>query len=250
MKLNKINLTFAVFILGFFLVSNTVSAQTASTTGAAPRPDIRKTVEVRKNVEARKEVRDEKREEVKNIKEANRVEIKDLKEKMLSERVNPGSASTTDARKAIILSNKEAMENFKTARKDTVKKMKTDEFKVRASALVKQLTISLTYLGEVRTKVSGSITKQEAEGRVLTEAKAALAVADTKLAEAKLAVDNLANMTTSPTTASTTETDLAKPRQIGDAAIKAVKDARDALKVVVRAMATKSNTASSTSVTN
>jgi hypothetical protein len=262
MKLNKNNLSFAVFILGFFLVSNTVGAQTASTTGAAPRPDtrkpiegrkemeIRKNIDVRKNVEERKEVRDEKKMEVKNIKETSRAEIKDLKEKMVSERMNPRDASTTEARKEIRLSNKESMQDFKTARKDVVRKMKTDEFKVRADALVKQLKITLTNLSDIRTKVSVSISKQEAEGKVLTEAKAALAVADAKLAEAKLAVDSLANISTIPTTASTTETDITKPRQIGDAAIKAVKDARNSLKLVVKSISNKSEAASSTSITN
>jgi len=248
MKFNKINLSFAVFILGFFLVSHTASAQTSSTTSDAIKPDIRKAVETRK------EVREEKKMEVKNIKEANKVEIKDLREKMIADRKDMKGASTTEARMDIRLSNKEAMENFKTNRKEVLKKMKTDEFQVRANALVKQLTMSLENLVSIRTRVSDVIAKQEAEGKVLTEAKAALAVADTKIESARTAVSTLASLTVSSSTpstnASSTETDLTKPRQVGDAAIKAVKDARDSLKVVVRAIAIKSDTASSTPINN
>lgn len=244
MKLNKTNLIFAVLVLGFFLVSNTASAQTESTTGVAS-PDKNR-VEARKEV--RKEVRDEKKAEIKNIKETTKNEVKDLKEKMLSERKDPRSASSSEERKEIRLSNKEAMENFKTARKDAVKKMKTEEFKTRANALVKQLNISLEYLNNSRTKINDIITKQEASGKVLTDAKAALAVADTKIAAAKSAVEALNGL--AATTETSTETDLAKPRQLGDAAIKAVKEARDALKEVVKYIAPRSGTASTTPIKN
>ncbi len=258
MKLNKTNLIFAVLVLGFFLVSNTASAQTESTTGAAPKSDIKKTMQARDGVdqarfkeeigEVRGDIREEKKAEVKNIKETTRNEVKDLKEKMLSERKDPRSAGSIEEKKEIRLSNKEAMENFKTARKDAVKKMKTEEFKTRANALVKQLNISLEYLNNSRTKINDIITKQEASGKVLTDAKAALAVADTKIAAAKSAVEALNGL--AATTETSTETDLAKPRQLGDAAIKAVKEARDALKEVVKHIAPKSGTASTTPIKN
>ena len=258
MKLNKTNLIFAVLVLGFFLVSNTASAQTESTTGAAPKSGIKKTMQARDGVdqarfkeeigEVRGDIREEKKAEVKNIKETTRNEVKDLKEKMLSERKDPRSAGSIEEKKEIRLSNKEAMENFKTARKDAVKKMKTEEFKTRANALVKQLNISLEYLNNSRTKINDIITKQEASGKVLTDAKAALAVADTKIAAAKSAVEALNGL--AATTETSTETDLAKPRQLGDAAIKAVKEARDALKEVVKHIAPKSGTASTTPIKN
>ena len=173
-----------------------------------------------------------------------------MRDKMRDQREDPKTASTTEGRREIRLSNKEAMENFKTARKDVMKKMKTDEFKTRASALIKQLNISLEYLTNARTRINDIITKQEATGKVLTDAKAALVAADTKIASAKTAVEALNNLTTSSGTASSTETDLSKPRQIGDAAIKAVKEARDALKAVVKLISPKSDTASTTPINN
>ena len=250
MKLNKNNLSFAVLILGFFLVSNAALAQTDSSVNNTNKPE-KKRVEVRKEIkEERKEVRDEKKAEVKNIKETTKNEVKDLKDKMLAERKDPRSASSSEERKEIRLSNKEAMENFKTARKDALKKMKTDEFKTRANALVKQLNISIENLTNSRTRINEIITKQEASGKVLTDAKAALAVADTKIAAAKTAVEALAALTATSEASTSTETDLAKPRQTGDAAIKAVKDARDSLKEVVKLIGPRSNTASTTPIRN
>ena len=143
--------------------------------------------------------------------------------------------------------------------KDLIKKMKKDDFESRKKALLNQLNISIENLTAIKTRISDRILKAELEGRNMTDAKSALAIADDKLAKAKTAVDTLTNLQ-APTpssnsgTASSTEIDLAKPRQVGDSAIKAVKEARDAYKKVIdtiaKSMGLGNKPASSTPATN
>jgi hypothetical protein len=146
-------------------------------------------------------------------------------------------------------------ENFKRGPKDKVdmkKQMEARAFHARMNALLKQLTHAIQNLTDVVTRIESRITKAEASGRNMTEPKALLVTAKQKLEKAKadvLALKNLASSTPSTGTASTTATstnttgsttpqvDLTKPRQIGDAAIKSVKEARDALQKVVVSIA-------------
>src|SRR6185369_8929686 len=89
--------------------------------------------------------------------------------------------------------------------------------------------------------------KAEQSGRTMTNAKNLLVIADQKITSAQSAIDTLANLSATSTIATstqatstastTTEVDLGKPRVIGSAAIRAVKDAQRALKDVVVAIA-------------
>lgn len=153
-------------------------------------------------------------------------------------------ASTTMMRKDLRASTTEMFKKFKDDRKEIIEKMRKDAFEIRKGALVEHLNFALENLLNIRGRINERITKAESEGRTMTEAKAQLVIADKKLADAKIAVDALAalNISTGNTSAAaeastTAEIELAKPREVGDAAIKAVKDARDALKKVVDAIA-------------
>ncbi len=117
--------------------------------------------------------------------------------------------------------------------------MKVDVFAIRKDALIKELTMTLNNLFRIRNKTVDLITRAESKGRDMTKARAQLVIADEKLAKARIAVDVLKALSAPVTsTASTTvSVNLDKPRKVGDDAIKAVKDARDALKKVVEFVA-------------
>jgi hypothetical protein len=121
------------------------------------------------------------------------------------------------------------------------KKMEKGQFQVRKEALVKQLNIAIENLTNIAARLAERITKAEESGRNMTDAKASLTIAQTKLSQAKTAVNALSAYTptvNSTTTATTTvQVDIEKARQVGDAAIKAVKDAKEALKKVIQDIA-------------
>ncbi len=181
--------------------------------------------------------------EDKRLKVEERMEKRDLgsSTRMMErqERREMGSSTRMMVRREIKeASSTEMFKKMKEAREDIMKKMKQDVFELRKKALVNQLTISLENIANIRLRLSERITRLESEGKNMTEAKAALATADDKIAKAKVAVNAFAalNVTVGSTgsASSTTEVELTKPRQLGDAAIKAVKDARDALKLVIK----------------
>ena len=125
-------------------------------------------------------------------------------------------------------------------RKEMKSRMHRNDFETRKDFLVRKLKLTLDNLANIRDRLSERITSAKASGRNMTEAEAALVVAGEKWAKAKVAVDVLAAFsypTASSTASTTAEVELEKPRKIGDEAIKAVKEARDALKAVVRAIA-------------
>jgi hypothetical protein len=153
-------------------------------------------------------------------------------------------ASTTMMRKELRASTTDMFKKFKDDRKDIMGKMGKETFEIRKNALVEHLNFALENLLNIRGRIEDRIIKNEAAGRDMTEAKSKLIIADKKLSDAQTAVDVLAALTVSnrdtsvTAEASTTvEIELTKPRQVGDSAIKAVKDARDALKKVIEAIA-------------
>ncbi|MES3031390.1 MAG: hypothetical protein V4697_03180 [Patescibacteria group bacterium] len=208
-----------------------VSAQTAqaetstSTASSTIKADAKLKVKLGDNLEKNKEIRNiqkEKQKEVKDIKENAKDSLKDLK----------------DARK-----NATSTGEFKGIRKAIQNKMKLDVFEARKNALVRELTVSFNALTSARTRINNFIVQREgtASTTLMTDAKAKLAIADDKLAKAKISLDTLAAFhyasTTATSTATTTaEVELEKPRKVGDEAIKAMKDARNALKDVLTAI--------------
>ncbi len=127
-------------------------------------------------------------------------------------------------------------------RKEIAKKMDVETFEVRKNALVKQLTISLNNLQNIARRIESRIIKAESANRNMTDAKALLIIANDKLAKARIEVAafqavSAPTANTSATASTTAEVDLVKPRQLGDAAIKSVKEAREAFKRVVTTIA-------------
>ena len=124
-------------------------------------------------------------------------------------------------------------------RREIRRDMRADIFKVRKDALVKQLTVSIENLKQIRDRIASRIEKATSAGRDMTSAKSALVTADAKIQTAISAIEAVKTYVAPAPTASSTDqsVELAKPRQIGDAAIKAVKDAHEALVAVVRAIA-------------
>jgi len=118
---------------------------------------------------------------------------------------------------------------------------RADEFRIRQTALVQQLQLSLDNLSQIRVRIAARISLETNNGRDMTEAQNLLATADQKIAAAQAAVSSIASYVPTATstdsiTASTT-IDLGRPREIGAGAIKAVNDARQALQQVVTAIA-------------
>ncbi len=125
-------------------------------------------------------------------------------------------------------------------RSEMAKKMQLKTFEIRKAALVKQLTVSISNLTTLSARIESRIVKSESENRSMTDARTLLVAANSKLEKAKADVAAFEALTASSTPASastTAEIELTKPRVLGDAAIKSVKEARDAYKKVVEAIA-------------
>ena len=222
MKLKSIYIL--ILLMAFTLSTNVASAQVDGQVPPKPpmKGEFKKNMEVRK--EERKEIRTERKDDIKELRASTTMMKKEMKGEMKEMRKN-GEATTS-----------EMFKKMKDKRQELTKSMRKDTFEIRKNALIKELKIVIDNLVANRTKISDRITKIEAEGKDVTAAKADLVIADEKIAKAKTAVDGLATLVAPEVktkTASPTEVDLSKPRQAGDAAIKAVKDARDALKKVV-----------------
>lgn len=237
--LKKYSLLFVILSMVFTLPFVS-SAQTGSTEPVSPtqkppvsgRPDLKTRVESRiENNENNRGLRQaEKR--VENIKE--RVEIKKEKRDDIKSMKLDENASTS-----------ERLSMFKkNMRDDMKKKMEIKTFEIRKNALIKELNVALRNLDSVDERVKARIEKISAEGKDVSSIKTLLTSAEEKLAKAKIDVkslDSLSPASSTPSTGtSTSEVDLSKPRVLGNAAIKSVKDARDAFKKVVEEIAHKS----------
>lgn len=283
MILKKINTAILLSLVVFAISSDkafALSIQLAQEQQG--QPPIKTRLEVRqKNMDDRKEVRVETRNEIMGERGEMRKEIREMRASTTIE-VKGIRADMKDARKEfgeerkemrnemkenmgnlkmpIKLQRASSTDMFKKIKmegKDLIKKMKKDDFEVRKKALLGQLNISLENLTAIKARINDRILKLELEGKNTTDAKSALAIADEKLAKAKTAVEALSALPApapSSGTASSTEVDLAKPRQVGDSAIKAVKEARDAYKkvidIIAKSMGLGDKPASSTPATN
>ena len=132
------------------------------------------------------------------------------------------------------------------------KALRIDMFNRERGHVVSQMQVALDNLKNIRERIASRITKVAATGVDVTDTNTLLTTADMKIATAQTAIDTLSAFTptTTPTTsgdqASSTEASdtatsttigLDKPRQISNSAIQAVKDARDALNLVVQSIA-------------
>lgn len=183
-------------------------------------------------LEKNSEIRNEKVGDLKDLRASSTIMMRNLNGEFKGMR-----ASSTMMIRDIRASSTEMFKKFKDDRKEIMQKMHRDAFEIRKNALVKELNLSLENLTNIRSRINDRIVKLEAEGKIMTDAKASLVTADDKLAKAKIAVDLFASTNFASATASTTvDVSLDKPRKAGDEAIKAVKEARDSFKKVIEAI--------------
>jgi len=200
---------------------------------------IREKIDFRQ--ENRKDIRDMSsttRMDRKEIREETRMEIKDMR----------------DERKMLVKNASSSIE-----RREIRKNIHVDIFKAQHKRLVTQLELALTNLKQIRARIVSRIEKVEAENKDMTEARRLLAVSDTKITLAAQEIATLAaytpagTVTTGATTTTSTEVDLVKPRQIGEAAIKAVREVHkslvDVIKAIAHTMGTKAEIQATTTTT-
>lgn len=231
MKLNKIRIITVLCLVA--MVSIFVATANAQEPNPVKKPPIRERVEGQL----------EKSSEIRNTRLETKKEIGDLKEEIKDERKNERKdirATTTLMMRNYRATTTTMFKKVEGEKRDISKQMKLRAFQIRKDALVKELNFALANLKLISQRIGDRITKTEASGRVMTEAKTALTIANDKIDKAKIAIDNLTAFSITPATnadASTTDISLDKPRQIGDEAIKAIKEAKEALKKVVTTMA-------------
>ncbi len=257
MKL-KLNLTFLLLLALFVTTTNTASAQQGPGNPPVVKPALFKSEDnkmklenkpmikekIEANKEIRKDIREERKGEVRDMRASTTMMLKDKRAELKDNRMMlKDNASTSPMMKREIrASSTELFKKFKDEKREIKNTSKVNEFKIRKDALVKQLTLTLDNLTNIKGRISERISVLEGEGKDMTDAKSALTVAEGKLAVARTAVDALAkyvpvNSNGAAVESATADVELAKPRQIGDEAIKAVKDARDAFKEVVKYIA-------------
>jgi hypothetical protein len=129
---------------------------------------------------------------------------------------------------------KEIREKEKAARQEVRSTYKKEEFAARKTALVARLNLVLGQLTTAYTKISTRVDEAEKAGKDVGNVPVLLDEAADKIDAAKVAVTELTNYTPSSSeTASTTEIIPGKAREVGEAAITAVKEAHAALKKAI-----------------
>ena len=113
------------------------------------------------------------------------------------------------------------------------------DFKGRKSTIIRQMTVALTNLHQIRERINSRIEKEAHNGTDMTQARALLARADEKIAFASSSITILETYapTASSTQASTTIVNIDPARKISDTATKSVTDANRALQAVVVSIA-------------
>jgi len=215
---------FIAAILGVYAVYMLASANIAHAQETTNRPI--KTLEAR--IEQNREVRNALLDKRQEVKKEMKAELKDVRAEKKEEMKLLRASTTTEFKK-----NNEI-------RKDIKQKMEAKQFEIRKNALLKELGISLANLANISTRIEARIVKAEESGRTMTEARALFVEATAKLTKAKADVAAFQALNIGPVSANATttaEVDLVKPRVAGDAAIKSVKEARDAFQKVVVAIA-------------
>lgn len=261
MKISTYKTTILLAILS--LVISGVSVARAEDTSSSAQPVKRPTLKTQINklnndIKNNKDMRNARleadkamRSDIKDIRTEKRDDMRALRAST-TEAVKINREEARDGMKMIKASTTEMFKKNADMRKEIAKKSKAKEFEIRKTALLHEFTISLNNLQNISTRIDSRITKAEAEGRVMTDAKALLATANDKLAKAKADVEafKTLNVSAGANTSSSTEVDLTKPRVAGDAAIKSIKEARDAFQKVVTSISHAMGTGKTASTTN
>jgi hypothetical protein len=220
-------------------VNVSVTATVSPTPSPLP-PGGRGPAGIRANIENRleqnKDTRNallEKRVEVRKELASTTAQMRDIRKDMHDD-IKDMRMDFKEGIKMLRASTTEMFKENKDARKAMAKQMQAQLFNMRKAALTEQLEVALNNLTNISLRIDARITKAEGEGRTVTDAKALLVTANAKIADAKTAV---AAFKALPDQVASTTVDLVRPRQLGDAAIKSVKDARGALQKVVEAIA-------------
>mgnify|MGYP001576008140 CR=1 FL=1 len=192
-------------------------------------------------------INSEKRDDISGLRASTSIIIRDARGNIIEERKNLRTdyrdmrkefgSSSPMTRKALLASTSEMFKRFKDDRKEIMLKMRKDAFEIRKGALVQHLEFALENLENIAERIETRIEKLDDEGKDTAAAEAKFDIAVDKIAKARVAVDALASLdddSANVTATTTAEVELSKPREIGDAAIKAVKEARDAFKEVIQ----------------
>ena len=244
--------SYTFIALAITLVGSTIARAEETT---APSNDVK----VRAGVILRDKTRADIKAEVKT-RELTQAQLLEARNKLNA----ANRASTTMEMRNIMKNSSTTMEERRGIREE----MRIYIFNARKNAFIRQLQVSISNLVQISGRISSRIDKAVAEGRNMTEAKALLVTANAKIEVAKVAVkafadyspstNTNASSTTSVSTTSTdtsvTITDLKKPRELVNAANKAIKEAHRALVDVVVSIAhnmgLKTGQASSTNSTS
>ena len=210
-----------------------VSVDASSTVSPAISPS---TTDGKPNIRARVENRIEKNREIRNNTLEKRKEIRKEIKKEAKEDIKDLKINTRNNLKMIQASTSNMFKRTNINKKEILKRMGARKFEARKNALINNLRITLNNLGNIESRIEDRIVKVEQNGRNLADARVLLSVAKEKIAKAKVDVDALES-TFATEVKTEGEVDLEKPRTVGDTAIKSVREARDALKKVVEAIA-------------
>ncbi len=148
-------------------------------------------------------------------------------------------ASTT--RENIRDIRKEGREDIRNAsstedRKEIRKEMRLDILKARQGGIVKQMTLSIENLKQIRGRIATRIDKIASSSKDVIEPRKLLAEADKKIAEAEASLKSFADYQFVAPTASTTNassTSIGRPVKLSQDTHKAIQDAKQALQKVV-----------------
>jgi len=153
-----------------------------------------------------------------------------------------------ERREEVGLVREETRERIKNAsssqeRREERREMRRDVFEIRKNALTRQLNVSLNNLKQLSERIASRIDKALENGKDMSKAQSLLILADAKIDAAELAIAELGTFVSNLPVASSTATtasstiDLTKPREVGEKAIQAIKEAHKALVETIKAVA-------------
>ena len=120
---------------------------------------------------------------------------------------------------------------------DKRKETRMELFREERNAVVKNLQQVLNNLKQLRTRAESRIVKAEASGRDMTQAKSLLPSVDIKITNAQTAIDKVSQYMANGTSTASTTIDLKKPRELVNAANKAIKEVKESLNEVIKSIA-------------
>jgi len=205
----------------------------ASVSAEVSAPTRSKPLDIKDRIRENAGLRPENRKDIRGMASTTRMEKKEINTEARME--------IKDVREEGKMLRKSASSSME--RKENRKNVHIQIFQAQQKRLVTQLELALTNLKQVRARIISRIEKSESENKDMTEVRRLIAVSDTKITLAAQEIATLAaytpagTVTTGGTTTTSTDVDLIKPRQIGEAAIKAVREVHRSLVDVITTIA-------------